>query len=89
MGFRLFPFALGEEEAALVAYSLLMLCYVAPLRPPILQTEWPAVTAIIISDHDGLIRGCYVHQMQLTTGILFLTICVIGGFVWNQRHVPQ
>ena len=41
--------------------------------------------AIIIWDHEGLVRGCYVDRMQLTTGIVFLSIRVIGGFVRGMK----
>ena len=41
-----------------------------------------SVTSIIIWNHDGLIRSCYVDRMQLATGRM-------DGFVRSQRHVPR
>ena len=83
VGLRFFSLALREdsEDAAFFSYPLFLLCYVAPLRPPLLREECPAVTAIIIWDHEGLVHGCYVDRMQLTTGIVFVSIRGIGGFV--------
>ena len=81
MGLRFFPLVLREEDEAFFSYPLLLVCYVAPLRPPLLRAEIPAVTDIIVRDHEGLVRGCYVDRMQLTTGNVFLSIRVIGGLV--------
>ena len=81
MGDRFFPLALREKAAALFTNPLLLLCYVAPLHPPLLRAECPTVTAIIVWDHEGFVRGCYVDRMQLTTRIAFLFIRAFGGFV--------
>ena len=80
---RFVPLALREENAVFFSYPHFLLCYVAPLRPPLLRAECPAATAIIIWDHEGLVRGCYADRMQLATDLVFLSIRVIGGFVQN------
>ena len=81
MGALFFSRAVREKAAALFTNPLLLLCYVAPPRPPLLRAECPTFTAIIIWDHEGFVRGCYVDRMQLTTGIAFLFIRAFGGFV--------
>ena len=74
--FCLFPLVLGEEEAPLASYPYFLYSCGTPPCPPLLRTEGPVVTAIIILDHDGLIL--VATPIGYTTGMLFLINFAVG-----------
>ena len=87
--FCFLPLVLREEEAPLASYPNFLFSYATPLRPPLLRTEGPAVTAIAIWDHDGLTTVATPIECSCSRESCSYSVLSSVEVLRNQRHVPR